>query len=186
MIALVRYCNGPRSASTVEFTMGCAHRQRSAISTQFLSGRIKAGGRVYRQRGRRMRRRRRRGVESEENGGRAKFRDCVFMRYKELCIRVTLPIGISRNRLAGKAEICWNLWRIGQVVCARTTTVNSNGSVSDFSRCYVILLTRTYIYWMFSGIFKFRWGGFVVNTIKTQQKYNYTLPRRTCNIFYVR
>lgn len=36
----------------------------------------------------------RRRVESEENGGRAKFRDCVFMRYKELCIRVTLPIGI--------------------------------------------------------------------------------------------
>lgn len=33
-------------------------------------------------------------MESEENGGRAKFRDCVFMRYKELCIRVTLPIGI--------------------------------------------------------------------------------------------
>lgn len=48
-------------------------------------------------------------MESEENGGRAKFRDCVFMRYKELCIRVTLPIGIRGtvrgNGLAGKAEI---------------------------------------------------------------------------------
>lgn len=49
-------------------------------------------------------------MESEESGGRAKFRDCVFMRYKESCIRVTLPIGIREWiwREKRKSEEIWN------------------------------------------------------------------------------
>lgn len=125
-------------------------------------------------------------MESEESGGRAKFRDCVFMRYKELCIRVAN--WDSRVGLAGKAEICEprksGIRRMLQmVVCALIRR-------TDLSQFLKMLrnIIATYIYICILVDLDF-----VVNTCKQQlrlnaqlkrSKCNYTLP--TCNIFYVR